>query len=82
MNPCPCGNLLNEHLECRCNELEIQRYKNRLSDPFLDRVDMNVVMQNVKADDKPSFTSKELHRKVVEAHIFSKKEDKTVSTPN
>ncbi|WP_294967208.1 DUF898 family protein [Sulfurimonas sp.] len=73
MNPCPCGNLLNEHLDCRCNELEIQRYKNRLSDPFLDRVDINVVMQNVKADDKSSFTSKELHRKVVEAHIFSKK---------
>nr|WP_321267167.1 YifB family Mg chelatase-like AAA ATPase [uncultured Sulfurimonas sp.] len=73
MNPCPCGNLLNEHIECRCNELEIQRYKNRLSDPFLDRVDMNVVMQNVKSDDKASFTSKELHRKVVEAHIFSKK---------
>ncbi|MDA3907450.1 MAG: YifB family Mg chelatase-like AAA ATPase [Sulfurimonas sp.] len=73
MNPCPCGNLLNEHLECRCNDMEIQRYKNRLSDPFLDRVDMNVVMQNVKADDKSSFTSKELHRKVVEAHMFSKK---------
>jgi len=73
MNPCPCGNLLNENLECRCSDLEIQRYKNRLSDPFLDRIDMNVVMQNVKANDKASFTSKELHRKVVEAHMFSKK---------
>ncbi|MFT5835620.1 MAG: magnesium chelatase family protein [Sulfurimonas sp.] len=73
MNPCPCGNLLNENLECRCSDLEIQRYKNRLSDPFLDRIDMNVVMQNVKSDDKASFTSKELHRKVVEAHMFSKK---------
>ncbi len=72
MNPCPCGNLLNEHLECRCSELEIQRYKNRLSDPFLDRVDLSVVMQNVKVEDKASVSSKELHRKVVEAHIFSK----------
>lgn len=72
MNPCPCGNLLDEHKECRCNELEIQRYKNRLSDPFLDRIDMNVVMQNSSADDKSSYTSKELHKKVVEAHIFAK----------
>ncbi|MEA2092258.1 MAG: YifB family Mg chelatase-like AAA ATPase, partial [Campylobacterota bacterium] len=72
MNPCPCGNLLNEHLECRCSELEIQRYKNRLSDPFLDRVDLNVVMQNVNADDKSSVSSKELHKKVLEAHIFAK----------
>jgi len=69
MNPCPCGNLLNEHKECRCNELEIQKYKNRLSDPFLDRVDLNVVMQNVKVDDKPSFSSKEMHKMVLDANI-------------
>jgi magnesium chelatase family protein len=31
MNPCPCGNLLSSLKECRCNELEIQRYKNRFS---------------------------------------------------
>jgi magnesium chelatase family protein len=72
MNPCPCGNLLDEHKECRCNELEIQRYKNRLSDPFLDRIDINVVMQNVRADDKPSMSSKEMHKEVVRAHIFAK----------
>ena len=27
MNPCPCGNLLSSVKECKCNELEIQRYK-------------------------------------------------------
>ena len=69
MNPCPCGNLLNQHKECRCNELEIQKYKNRLSDPFLDRVDLNVVMQNVKADDMPSMSSKEMHKMVLDANI-------------
>ena len=73
MNPCPCGNLLDISKECRCNDLEIQRYKNRLSDPFLDRVDLFVVMQKVSKEDKTSFTSKELHKQVVEAHIFAKK---------
>jgi magnesium chelatase family protein len=72
MNPCPCGNLLDETKECRCNELEIQRYKNRLSDPFLDRIDLNVVMQNVSSTDKPSMSSKEMHKEVVRAHIFAK----------
>lgn len=72
MNPCPCGNLLDENKECRCNELEISKYKNRLSEPFLDRIDMNVVMQNVKKDDKSSLSSKEMHKKVVEAHIIAK----------
>ncbi len=73
MNPCPCGNLLDAHRECRCSDLEIQRYKNRLSDPFLDRIDLSVVMQNVNVDDKASYSSKEMHKMVVEAHIFAKR---------
>jgi magnesium chelatase family protein len=77
MNPCPCGNLLNDSKECRCNELEISRYKNRLSDPFLDRIDLHVVMQHVSLDDKPSFTSKEMHKMVVEAHIFMKEREQS-----
>ena len=72
MNPCPCGNLLDESKECRCNELEIQRYKNRLSDPFLDRIDLIVVMQSVESDDKASYSSKELHKMVIESHHFAK----------
>ena len=72
MNPCPCGNLLAKDLECRCNEAEIQRYKSRLSDPFLDRIDLMVVMQESTKDDTVSFSSKELHKKVLEANIFAK----------
>lgn len=71
MNPCPCGNLLDEHKECRCNELEIKKYKSRLSEPFLDRVDLNIVMQNVNVDDRASISSKEMHKKVLEAHIMA-----------
>jgi magnesium chelatase family protein len=73
MNPCPCGNLLDESKECRCNELEIQRYKNRLSDPFLDRIDINVVMQNVNIDDKATISSKQMHQKVIDVHHIIKK---------
>ncbi len=73
MNPCPCGNLLDETKECRCSDLEIQKYQNRLSDPFLDRIDLHVTMQKVDKEDKPSFSSKELHQKVLEAFVFAKK---------
>ena len=73
MNPCPCGNLLDAHKECRCSDLEVQRYKNRLSDPFLDRIDLTVVMQQVSSDDKASLSSKEMHKQVVEAHILAKR---------
>ena len=72
MNPCPCGNLLHQELTCRCSDLEIQRYKNRLSDPFLDRIDLHVKMQNIEANDKSSLSSKEMHTKVIEAFSFQK----------
>jgi magnesium chelatase family protein len=75
MNPCPCGNLLDETKECRCNEAEIQRYKNKLSDPFLDRIDLNVVMSKVGSGDQPSISSREMHQKVIDVHHTIKKRD-------
>ncbi len=67
MNPCPCGNLLNPSRECRCSDVEIQRYKNRLSEPFLDRIDLYVQMQPSHPDDTSSDDSKGLHVKVMDA---------------
>ncbi|CAA6813869.1 MAG: MG(2+) CHELATASE FAMILY PROTEIN / ComM-related protein [uncultured Sulfurovum sp.] len=60
MNPCPCGNALSKKKSCRCSEQEVKRYKNRLSDPFLERVDLFVVMQEVNMNDKMDYSSKEL----------------------
>jgi len=72
MNPCPCGNLLDQNKECRCNELEIQRYKNKLSDPFLDRIDLCVVMSSVNVDDKASIDSRKMHQCVIDVHHIIK----------
>ncbi len=72
MNPCPCGNLLSSVKECRCNEMEIQRYKNKLSEPFLDRIDLYVVMNDSFSDNKNLISSKELHEKVINAFIKQK----------
>jgi magnesium chelatase family protein len=52
--------------------LEISRYKNRLSEPFLDRIDLYVQMQEVSLSDEASYSSKELHVKVIEAFKVQK----------
>ena len=70
MNPCPCGNMLSKKRVCRCTEAEIKRYRNRLSDPFLDRMDIFVVMQDVKVEDKKGEDSASMHKKVIDAFIF------------
>jgi magnesium chelatase family protein len=77
MNPCPCGNLLSKTKVCRCSEVEKQRYKNKISDPFLDRIDLYVVMNEVTKDDKPDVTSKQLHQQVIDAFVMQKKRGQT-----
>jgi magnesium chelatase family protein len=72
MNPCPCGNLFSTSVACRCSDLEINRYKSRLSDPFLDRIDLYVQMHAVSAEDKTSVSSNELHAKVRQAFLRQK----------
>ncbi|UFH59287.1 YifB family Mg chelatase-like AAA ATPase [Sulfurovum mangrovi] len=66
-NPCPCGNLLSKSKPCRCSEMEIKRYQNKLSDPFLDRIDLFVVMQEVSSEDRSDITSAQMHHAVLNA---------------
>lgn len=41
MNPCRCGHLGDPRHECRCTPAEIERYRNRVSGPLLDRIDLH-----------------------------------------
>lgn len=72
MNPCPCGNLLSQNQNCRCSDLEINRYRSRLSDPFLDRIDLYVQMHPTSGDDKASVSSADLHARVRRAFLRQK----------
>lgn len=42
MNPCPCGMSGDESGRCGCSSEQIQRYRNRVSGPLLDRIDIQV----------------------------------------
>lgn len=42
MNPCPCGYLSDATRQCRCTPDQIQRYRNKISGPILDRIDVQV----------------------------------------
>ena len=42
MNPCPCGYLGDPSRECRCTPQQIDRYRDRLSGPLRDRIDLSV----------------------------------------
>ncbi|MCX6094420.1 MAG: ATP-binding protein, partial [Candidatus Bipolaricaulota bacterium] len=42
MNPCPCGHLGDDLQPCTCTLHDIHRYRQRLSGPLLDRMDLFV----------------------------------------
>ena len=71
-NPCPCGNLFSKNLACRCSENEIKKYKNRISTPIMDRIDLYVAMEEIDKDDKSTLTSEQMSKMVYEGFLFQK----------
>ena len=47
MNPCPCGYLGHSNGRCHCSPDQILRYRNRISGPLLDRIDMHIEVPTV-----------------------------------
>jgi magnesium chelatase family protein len=49
MNPCPCGYLGDDSRACRCGPRRVQRYRDRISGPLLDRIDLHIEVPRVAA---------------------------------
>jgi magnesium chelatase family protein len=48
MNPCPCGFLGDPANPCRCGPRRVRRYRERLSGPLLDRIDLHLEVPRVE----------------------------------
>lgn len=59
MNPCPCGNYGSENAECKCSDAQIKKYRAKISGPLLDRIDLQIHVDNVKYDDLVSADTEE-----------------------
>lgn len=49
MNPCPCGWSGDRERECRCSPDRIHRYRDRISGPLLDRIDLHIEVPRLPA---------------------------------
>lgn len=74
MNPCPCGYFGDASGRCHCTPERISRYRDRISGPLLDRIDMHlnvapvardVLMGSAKAE--PAESSAVIRERVVKA---------------
>ncbi len=70
MNPCPCGFLGDPRRDCMCSPGAIQRYRQRISGPLLDRIDLQVEVPTPELEALragPGESSSRVARRVLEA---------------
>lgn len=49
MNPCPCGYQGDARVECRCTPGQVRHYRERVSGPLMDRIDIRVTVARLAA---------------------------------
>lgn len=71
MNPCPCGHHGDAKRACRCSPVQIERYRERISGPLLDRIDLHIEVPAVPYDEmrqrEPGESSAAIRERVVAA---------------
>ena len=70
-NPCPCGWLGSGMKGCKCSGGDVERYRQRLSGPLLDRIDLQVFVKPLTVDElrteAPGESSSSIRERVVAA---------------
>jgi magnesium chelatase family protein len=51
MNPCPCGYAGDRRGRCHCTAEQIIRYRNRISGPLIDRIDIHIEIAPLPLED-------------------------------
>jgi magnesium chelatase family protein len=68
MNPCPCGYFGDLKRECRCGPNQVQRYRQRISGPLLDRIDLHIEVPSIEyrdmASERPEEASSAIRERV------------------
>lgn len=76
MNPCPCGYYGHTVKSCKCSYRAIKQYRNKISAPILDRIDIHIELSEPKGEDlvskKESESSFEIRKKVLRIHLIQK----------
>lgn len=59
MNPCPCGFFGDTEKDCTCAPFNVIRYRNKLSGPFLDRIDLHIQVPRIQFEKLASLATGE-----------------------
>jgi magnesium chelatase family protein len=86
MNPCPCGYYGDPNHSCACTPGQIQRYMNKISGPLLDRIDLQIELQNVPFSDlskmAPGEPSEKIRERVIKARQIQTERFSSIKLPS
>jgi magnesium chelatase family protein len=79
-NPCPCGYLFDKDRPCVCSPSQVVKYKNKISGPLLDRIDMIITVDKVKTEDligregvsSQAEASADIRKRVIQARLLQR----------
>jgi magnesium chelatase family protein len=83
MNPCQDGWLGDPSGRCRCTSEQIRRYRNRISGPLLDRIDMHVEVPRLpfdKMQGAKSEASRNVRERVTKARSIQLQRNNTLNS--
>ena len=73
MNPCPCGYYGSENHTCTCSDTRRQQYRNRISGPMMDRIDLHVPVEDVSWDQLTTLESGETSAEILKRVVAARK---------
>ena len=86
MNPCPCGYYGDPNHSCACTPGQIQRYMNKIPGPLLDRIDLQIELQNVPFSDlskmAPGEPSEKIRERVIKARQIQTERFSSIKLPS
>lgn len=74
MNPCPCGHYGDPTHTCTCTPAQVHRYRDKISGPLLDRIDIHCSIQAVTYEQmkqmQPGESSAAIRERVIRARCI------------
>jgi magnesium chelatase family protein len=76
MNPCPCGFAGDSERVCACSPFQAERYRQKVSGPLLDRIDLHIEVPRQHIDKltehRNGETSQEIQARVQKARTIQR----------
>ena len=71
LNPCPCGYFGDDSRNCQCSPGQVQHYRNKISGPLLDRIDLQVEVPRIPHKQLRQNTRSQISSETIQKQVIA-----------